>query len=243
YAESMPLDSSYNIDGTVRFSPLKWLTLSASHNERIFNEYADYASVDNTPRPTESNTRLEAGFYWKKKWFTAGVIQQSAFSQKPPTLLVQTVEPTPVAASTGITFGFHGPLYKAISLDLQGVSWNDKGTTHYRPPLSVRTDLSLTTNWLTRFPRGEFGINLHVIHEFRDPITFDYRIARDTSVTVRQVTSLPAQIYTTLLEIRIQRATIFYHFHNMSGQKYELVPGIVMPRQVQMYGVRWEFWN
>lgn len=241
YAESMPLDSSYNVEGTVRFAPFKWLALSGSHSERIFNEYADYALPDSAPRPTESTTRFEAGLRWKNRWITGGVLQQSAFRQKLPSLLVQNFGSDTVPASTGITVGFHGPLYKAIGLDVQGVRWNN--VANYRPQLSVRTDLSLTTNWLDRFPRGEFGINLHVIHEFRDPFQVIYLVKEGTSVTSAPVTSLRAQIYTTLFEIRIQRATIFYHFHNMSGQAYELVPGIVMPRQVQMYGVRWEFWN
>jgi hypothetical protein len=26
-------------------------------------------------------------------------------------------------------------------------------------------------------------------------------------------------------------------------ERYELVPGFLMPRQTQFYGVRWEFWN
>ena len=57
------------------------------------------------------------------------------------------------------------------------------------------------------------------------------------------VASRRAQIITALLELRIQRAVLFYHFHNVTGQAYEYVPGIVMPRQAQFYGVRWEFWN
>lgn len=236
YAESLPLDSSYNAEGTVRFAPTKWAAVSLSHTHRIFSKYAD---VEGVARPNESQSRFEAGIHWHDKWFTGGVIKQSEYLTKPPTLLVGAVGNSVEEASMGFTFGAHGKLYKDINLDMQGVRW-DKGAL-YRPQLSVRTDLSLTSNWLSHFPKGEFGINAHVIHELRDPITF----AHLDTLKHQQVgvTSLRAQIFTTLFEIRIQRATIFYHFHNMTGQPYELVPGIVMPRQVQMYGVRWEFWN
>ena len=188
----------------------------------------------------DSSKHVEGGVLWRDRWFTVGAIRQSDFLQKPPTLLTgNSVTQFATPASLGLTFGARGKLYREIGLDVQGVRWN--GAAVYRPQFSTRTDLSLVTNWLSRFPKGEFGVNLHVIHELRDPITFSF-----TSDTTRKqvvITSLRSQIFTTLFEIRIQRAVIFYHFHNMTGQPYELVPGIVMPRQVQMYGVRWEFWN
>lgn len=246
YAESMPLDSSYNVDGTVRFAPVDWAAVSLSHSRRLFSEYADKADGGDTtgvPRPDETVTRLEAGLRWNKRWFTAGVIRQSAFRQVWPSLLVDTVGRSLALAGNGYTVGYRGPLYKEIGLDLQGIHWDKTGDdVLYRPQTSVRADLYLTTNWLTRFPKGEFGFNAHVIYENRSPIKFNYRELADDGNQLA-VNSLRAQIYTGLVEIRIQRATIFYHFHNMSGQAYELVPGIVMPRQVQMYGVRWEFWN
>lgn len=246
YAESMPLDSSYNVEGTVRFAPVKWAAASVSHSQRLFSEYADANYNFGVSRPDESQTRVEGGLRWHDAWFTGGVLMHNTFLQKDPRVIFDSVGRSIAAASNGITFGFRGPLYKDIRLDLQGIRWDKTGIS-YRPQLSTRTDLSLTSNWLSRFPKGQFGINAHFIHELRDPIQFNFLDSTTVQGTVtkeeRNVTSLRAQIFTALLEIRIQRATIFYHFHNMTGQAYELVPGIVMPRQVQMYGVRWEFWN
>ncbi len=237
FAERQALDSSKHVDGTVRFSPVPWATAALSQTVRLFD---DSTAVDGSRRKNETQTRVEGGVLWRDRWFTVGAIRQSDFLQKPPTLLTgNSVTQFATPASLGLTFGARGKLYREIGLDVQGVRWN--GAAVYRPQFSTRTDLSLVTNWLSRFPKGEFGVNLHVIHELRDPITFSF-----TSDTTRKqvvITSLRSQIFTTLFEIRIQRAVIFYHFHNMTGQPYELVPGIVMPRQVQMYGVRWEFWN
>ncbi|MEP6763065.1 MAG: hypothetical protein ABJB66_02080, partial [Gemmatimonadaceae bacterium] len=143
--------------------------------------------------------------------------------------------------STGVTFGARGPLYKDLRFDVQGVRWNDGKV--YRPQFSLRSDLGLQSDWLSHFPKGQFSINLHFIHELRDPITFVYPNPSDTVTTPTIVTSLQTKVLTLLLELRIQRAVIFYQFHNMTGQAYEYVPGIVMPRQNQFYGVRWEFSN
>ena len=237
FAERQAIDSSRHIDGSVRVSPVPWATASFGQSVRAFD---DGTAVDSSRRRNETQTRVEGGVSWRDKWLTVGAIRQSTFLQKPPTLVTGSSTSRFFAeASTGLTFGAHGKIYRDIGLDLQGVRWDN--AIFYRPQFSTRTDVALVTNWLSRFPRGEFGVNLHVIHELRDPIPFSY--TNETNKQQVAVTSLRAQIYTTLFEIRIQRAVIFYHFHNMSGQRYELLPGIVMPRQVQMYGVRWDFWN
>ena len=239
FAERQAIDSSKHIDGSVRFSPVRWAGLSLSQSVRAFDNVVTSDSTK-TRRKNEAQTRFEGGVLWHAKWFTVGAIRQSRFFQRPPTLVTGSHNDLLIApASLGLTFGVRGKLYRDIGLDVQGVRWDS--AAFYRPLFSTRTDLSLVTNWLSRFPKGEFGVNLHVIHELRDPITFRY--TNETTKKDVITTSLRTQIYTTLFEIRIQRAVIFYHFHNMTGQAYELFPGIVMPRQVQMYGVRWDFWN
>lgn len=46
-----------------------------------------------------------------------------------------------------------------------------------------------------------------------------------------------------LVDIRLGAAHIFFHNRNFTGQVYETAPGYLMPRLIQQYGVRWEFWN
>jgi hypothetical protein len=46
-----------------------------------------------------------------------------------------------------------------------------------------------------------------------------------------------------LLEIRIGTAVISWETRNILAQIYETYPGYVIPRLVNLYGVRWEFWN
>lgn len=232
FAENSPLDSSQHVDGALRIAPVSWGALAFNHTTR------DFTSA--TGRAEERVTRAEAGVRLRKLWLMGGVIHESPSVQKAPALIVGNKIPSfSAVSSNGVTFGVHGGVYKDLSLDVQGIGWSDARV--YRPQFSMRTDLGLESNWLNRFPKGQFSINAHLVHEIRDPITFPY--SGPTADSVYTAVSNRAQVFTSLLEIRIQRATLFYHFHNITGQPYELVPGIVMPRQVQFYGVRWEFFN
>lgn len=238
FVENAPLDSSRHADVSLRFAPLPWLAVGAFRSVRQFD--------DSTARDDETVTRIDGGIKWRSWWFTGGFVRQGGLVLTAPSLLVGPV-PNRIEGnqdggeliSRAALVGARGTIYKDLRLDVQMARWTNDLT--YRPQLTLRSDLSLTTRWLGRFPRGEFGFNAHVIAEYRDPFNFLY-FAGDSRepITIRsQVT----RVITSLVEIRIQRAVIFYQFHNVSGQPYEYVPGIVMPRQVQMYGVRWEFWN
>jgi hypothetical protein len=46
-----------------------------------------------------------------------------------------------------------------------------------------------------------------------------------------------------LLELRLQNAVISWQFRNLLGVRYEPIPGFNAPRPINVYGVRWEFWN
>jgi len=99
----------------------------------------------------------------------------------------------------------------------------------------------LVTNWLRKFPRGEFSFNARGVHELRDPVSLLFDATDASAVVVR--TTLRAQVVTGVIEIRIQRATLFYQIRNLTGAVSEQIPGIALPQAVQVYGVRWEFWN
>ena len=231
FLERQALDSSKHIDAAIRIAPNDRSAISFSNTTRGFDKEVE--------RKNETVTQAQAALRLGTTWFSGGVIQQSASEQKAPTLLVGNVTTVSSLKSTGFMFGAHGGIYKDLRFDVQGVNWRDGKV--YRPQFSLRSDVGLTSNWLSHFPKGQFTVNAHLIHELRDPVTFLYP-GKD-ALSPRAVASERAQITTFLLELRIQRAVIFYHFHNVSGQPYEYVPGIVMPRQVQYYGMRWEFWN
>jgi hypothetical protein len=76
----------------------------------------------------------------------------------------------------------------------------------------------------------------------RDGAPFFYGTATGSGTPDVRITER-ANVVTGLLELRLQSATLFYQYRNLTGGAYEQIRGITMPPAVQMYGVRWEFWN
>ena len=97
-------------------------------------------------------------------------------------------------------------------------------------------ELFLRTDLLDRFPTNNFGLMASVIHEYRSGVRFP--------VGPTDVLMAPGyRTISTLLEIRILRATVSWQFRNVLGERYRQVPDFLMPRQTNFYGVRWSFTN
>jgi hypothetical protein len=128
----------------------------------------------------------------------------------------------------------HGPIWRDIGIEAAAIRWENAG--FYRPQYETRGTLYLNTSWLSRFPRGDFHIHAGVTHEYRTATPFplsDGTVARADQ----------SQIIGTLLEIRILRASLFWQFRNIRLDQYTVVPGFEMPRGINLYGVRWDWWN
>jgi hypothetical protein len=139
--------------------------------------------------------------------------------------------------ATGVLLSANGRLYKDIRLDLQAISWD--AAQYNRAKTQIRAEVALVTEWRRRFPKGQFGYNLRLIYDRRSGVPFFYGPDEDPL----KWTTEPAQVVTAVMEIRIQRGTLFYQYRNLTGGQYEQIRGITMPQAVQMYGVRWEFFN
>ncbi|MBL0172461.1 MAG: TonB-dependent receptor plug domain-containing protein [Gemmatimonadaceae bacterium] len=229
YGEQRPLDSLTQVDLTVRAQPVPWLTVVASQSRRTPDH--------DTARTALTSTRLEGAVRLRGLWLGGGILRDGATRYDSPVLLGAPTSNVPSVAANGFVASGRGALYKALSIDVQAVHWQQ--AQYSRPRTSVRTELALVSNWLGHFPKGQFTINTRVIHELRGSVPFYF--ASGSGLTPRVATN--SQVVTGLLEIRIQSATIFYRYQNITGRAYEQIPGITMPPMVQMYGVRWEFWN
>jgi hypothetical protein len=126
-----------------------------------------------------------------------------------------------------------GPLWKIVNVDLTGTMWDTAGV--YRPRYQTRSELYISTQLLSKFPSGNFGLLASVKHEYRSPVYFPRTQELRRANTNR--------VLTALLEIRIVSAVLFFQTRNFMRAQYDLVPGYEMPRQMQLYGVRWDFWN
>jgi hypothetical protein len=258
------------LEATVRLTPMSRIALVGSASRtgggrfaRIFGDVGDspiYFGADGTPqRPSGSdsligadslryaiyelaprtNLRAEAGIRVRDVWLSAGLLRRGATTLL-PAASIDTAYSRPgamrvEAEATGRTLAVRGRLYKALNVDAWAVRWND-ATGLYRPQYQTRSELYLQTNLLNRFPRGNFGLLTSLAHEYRSSSRF---ALADGDVR----TAAGFRTLSFKLEIRIQSAVVSYQFRNLLQEKYAEVPGYIMPRQTQFYGVRWDFWN
>jgi hypothetical protein len=230
YAERNGRDSTDRTDIRLRARPLSWLQLSAAHSIR--------SPEDTTGRPESSASRAEGAVRLGQLWVGGGLVREDATQFDNLILVGAPARTLANAASTGVLVSTRGRLYKELRLDVQAIRWDKAQFT--TPQTHVRVELALISDWLSRFPKGEFSINTRLIYDRRGGVPFFYGEG-DEGLDLR-VTE-PAQVVTGMLELRIQRAILFYQYRNLTGGQYEQIRGITMPSAVQMYGVRWEFWN
>lgn len=222
-------DSTDRSDLFARIRPLPWVTLLVGRSTRT--------PADTTGRPTSSSLRAEAAVRFKGLWFGGGVLRDDGTAYG--TIPLIGARPGVITANpaTGVTASVHGRLYKDLQLDVQAITWD--AAQYNRPKTQFRTELALVSEWRRKFPKGQFGFNARLILDSRSGVPFDYG---PDEAAAKWVTE-PAIVATGLLEIRIQRGTLFYQYRNLTGGQYEQIRGITMPPAVQLYGMRWQFFN
>jgi hypothetical protein len=147
---------------------------------------------------------------------------------------VDTVYTQRVAGKrSGAFVALRGQVYRALVVDIVATHWDSVDV--FRPSLQVRSELSLATSWLSRFPSGNFGLRAALIHDYRGEVKFP------TAAGNRRTAS--SGVISGLVEIRILRGVASYRVTNIGYAAYQLVPDFYMPRTVSIYGLRWEFWN
>lgn len=230
YAEQNGIDSTQRAEAFGRAQPFTWLAFSAAHSVR--------SSHDSTFLPTENSTRAEAAVQLFGRWFSGGILRHGESAMRSPTLIGTEFERLSVPASLGVVARASGSIVGDLTFNVNFVRWDR--AAYYRPQTHLRTEIRLASNWLRRFPSGQFGIDAKITHELRDPVPFYYGSGESGAMTRFTPRT---QLLHGGLEIRIQQASLFYQYRNLTGITYEQVPGILMPPAVQVYGVRWEFWN
>jgi len=184
--------------------------------------------------PTSLAMRGEVGLRVGQLWFSGGVMTQDTGRVAALSVYDPSYVPAAIGRTTGEFGSIRGVIWEGIHADITGIDWGSAGP--YRPNYQARAELSLQSEWLHKFPRRTFSIHASGAFEYRSPTPFP--VAGGSEVFSPVVYDL-----STLLELRILQATIFWDFRNVLGYPYTLVPGYLMPRQVNIYGVRWSFWN
>jgi hypothetical protein len=227
FAEKNFLSKVGRADAVVSATPISFFALTGSLST-IFPD--DEVAATN---PKYTAARVEAGVRLFRPWLIGGFITRDTAFLRPPAVF----DTAYVARSEGRRNGYYaalrGPLYKDINVDVQGTMWDSAG--FYQPRYQARSEINLITGWLSRFPSGNFGLKVAVVHDYRSAVVFP------TSTGTRSTSA--SGIISAQLEIRILRGVATYQVRNMFGDLYQIIPDFYMPRAISYYGIRWEFWN
>ncbi len=220
-------DSTTRSDVQARFAPLSWFNVSGSVSR--------YAPNSGSSRLITAASRVEGALKWRDRWVGGGIITRGASTVAAPIELDTALRAVNVAASTGTIVTIRGPLLRGWSLDVDAINW--AAADAYRPQTQARARLWFESSFLESFPRGNFHLSVAGTYEYR---TAGYAPLGKNSIGQ---TTAGGSVISTLLEIRISTAVISWQYRNTTGTVYATYPGYVMPRLVNTYGVRWEFWN
>jgi hypothetical protein len=218
--------SGYNsIDGHVRLQPIPFIAILASGSRRNVDE-----EVGQLDSRSTSAFRLEAGLNLGGIWAYGGTLNLDDRTP-PPHPLEQGSGLIPLVTTrrTASFGGLRGRGWRGLGADTYVIRWDDP--QEYMPEYQARVELNFHTQWLNRFPRGEFEFSFAAADEFRSGVNFlNERVGASHTLW-------------GLMEIRIQRATLTIQVWNPLGRQYFVVPGFEMPRAVSTYGIRWHFWG
>ena len=227
FAEKDDFRKVNRVDATARLTPLPYVAVAGSVS-RITS------TVTGAARPHDFMAgRVEAGVRLLGPWLVGGFITRDTALLRPLRVFDTAYVSVLSGRRSGAYAGLRGKIYKDIGADIVATRWDSADA--YRPRYQARSELNVDTKWLSRFPTGSFGLRVAAVYEYRSEVSFP--VGNGVSATAL------SNVFSSLLEIRILHGIASYQVRNMAGYQYQLVPGFYMPRSVNIYGIRWEFWN
>ena len=230
FGEQRGEDSTRTLDASARFTPLRFLSLLGAMGR--------YSATSGSVRPDASTLRAEVGLRLRGTlWVSGGVMRRDSAVLAPLRLFDTLLVASGSKPATGTFLSLRGRIYEEGYADVRLVRWDTAGI--YRPRMEARTEVGIQTHWLRRFPSRSFGLKGAVVHEYRTGGLFPTLSGPETVL----VDANEARSLNTLLEIRILSAVITWQNRNMLGSYDTFVPGFLVPRRQNLYGVRWDFYN
>ncbi|HEY0780353.1 MAG TPA: hypothetical protein VGD56_20520, partial [Gemmatirosa sp.] len=240
-AERVGTDSTKRVDVSARFAILPRIAALGG----VSSTTGDSA-VGGTRRVVRAQLAADVT---RNAWLSLGRVIRDGGIFLPPRLY-GVPGGTPVATTEGRAQGiigeFRGEVLPFITADFGGTAWDNAGL--YRPKYQGRGELRFASDFLRRFPTGEFGLQVAFSDEYRSNTAFP--LAPSPAVGSTAPASGPititraaaSNVIGAQLEIRIQHAVVSYQVRNLGSRFYQEVPGVQLPRgAVSLYGVRWEF--
>ena len=226
-AEEGGPDSTRRIDALAAITPFSWLHFSAAQSIHTPDDTA-------AGGPIRTTSRAEAAVRVYGRWISVGAVQRSASRAMGMPVFDSLFVATGVAASTGLEGGLSGPIWGPFSFDWRGIRWAEPAL--YRPQVESHAEVRITSDFRKQIKRGTFNLTAGLTHDYRGAVEMPAALG-----AVRRAEG--AGWVGGYLEMRIGSARIFWYNRNAVGKVFETVPGYTMPRLVQLYGLRWEFWN
>ncbi|HEX3159522.1 MAG TPA: hypothetical protein VHQ45_13455, partial [Gemmatimonadaceae bacterium] len=228
FVERSAEDSTLRAEATVRVQPVPFVSLvGAASQAAPFDDHGE--------RSTVNSLRVEAGVQVKDLWLSGGVLSRSSAPIRPP-IVYDTALVGGTRQTTGAFARVTGRVWRDVSAAVVGTQWDEDATLlGYLPRQQVRSEITLDTRWLSRFPRGNFGLRASFAHEYRSQVVFP--------LVNESLVSPSHSLFSGLLEIHIEDAVLMLQVRNLSNVQYFSVPGYLMPPTTLIYGVRWQFWN
>ncbi len=184
----------------------------------------------------QRTVRGEAGLRLGRTWLTAGAMQRAGATLIAPALFDTGFTAAAEGKVSGYFATVRGKVWKDVGIDVSATRWNSPAA--FRPQYQTRSVLYVDSDMKARFPSGNLHIRAAVTHDYRSKALFPISGATPDSLRSTELRSLGA-----LLEIRLIDATLFYQFRNFLADSYEWVPGYLNGGPIQLYGVRWRFFN
>jgi len=231
-AEGRGIDSTRRFEVSSVLRPVGFIFLAGAAGAEQPRSVDTLQSPGLTPTPRF--LRGEAGLRVRDFWVSGGLLRRDAVELDAPRIFRPETESVIDPALQGVFMTVRGRLWKAVHADVQAMQWSDTGW-YYRPRHQVRSELYVSTSLLERFPSGNFHFLGSAVHEYRSSSLWP-----DATAPIRLT---GYRTISTLIQVRILQAEVFWNFRNVLGERYQHIPGYRLPRLSNIYGVRWEFWN
>jgi hypothetical protein len=238
YAEDDALQERVRAEGLARLLPTPFIALTGAVSRQgagptlLVSDGAGGSVA--LEQPATQAARGELAVRLGRLWVGGGALLRDEAVLRAPTVFDRTLVAVTDGRAIGTLVTLQGRIYKDVGVEAHGVRWNE-ADTFYRPQFHSRARLYLATDWRRRFPTGTFSLLAAVQHEYRSQGYFPF----ETAV----VPATQSRVLSTQLELRIVDAVVFWQFRNVLGARFSTVPGLEMPRPINVYGVRWEFRN
>jgi hypothetical protein len=225
FGEQRPDTRVRRIEASGRLVPLSFLSIAGAVSRR--------GPTLGTAIPSTLAWRGELGLRVHRAWLTVGRVSRDTADLIAPIVFDTGFRGASVGAAAGTTIGLRGRVWKDVGLDVSAIKWDSAGP--WLPQYETRSQLYVNTAWRRRFPTGNFNFLAAITHEYRTAAYFPI----DNAV----LASSQYRAWGFLLEIRLLTATLTYQYRNLLNEEYTQVPGFLMPRPAQLYGIRWQFFN